>query len=46
MARIHEKEMVEFFMKFIVFRFGIPRIIVTGNGSQFVGEDFTNALKN
>lgn len=45
LARIREKEMVEFLMEFIVFRFGIPRIVVTDNGSQFVGKDFTNALE-
>lgn len=37
--------MIEFFMEYIVFRLGIPRIVVTDNGTQFVGEDFPNALK-
>lgn len=32
-------------MELIVFRFGIPRIVVTDNGSQFVGEDFSSTLK-
>lgn len=43
-AKIREKETVEFLMESIIFRFGIPRIIVTDNGTQFVGETFTNAL--
>jgi hypothetical protein len=44
LARIREKEMVEFFMEHIVFRFGIPQVVVTDNGTQFVGEQFENAL--
>lgn len=45
LARIREKEMIQFLMEFIVFRFGVPRIVVTDNGTQFVGEDFTGTLE-
>ena len=45
LARICEKEMIEFFMEFIVFRFGVPRIVVTDNGTQFIGKDFEDTLK-
>ena len=44
LARIREKEVVQFFMDFIVFRFGVPRVVVTDNGSQFIGKDFEEAL--
>lgn len=37
--------MIEFFIEFIVFRFGILRIVVTDNGTQFVGEDFSKTLQ-
>lgn len=37
LGRIRENDVIEFFMEFIVFRFGIPRIVVTDNGTQFVG---------
>lgn len=36
--------MVEFLMEFIIFRFGVPMIIVTDNGTQFIGETFIGAL--
>lgn len=42
--KIREKEMVEFLMKFVIFRFGVPRVIVTDNGTQFFGKTFTGAL--
>ena len=45
LARIREKEMIEFFMEFIVFRFDVPRIVVTDNGTQFIGKDFEDTLK-
>ena len=45
LARIREKDMIEFLMEFIVFRFGVPQTIVTYNGTQFVGEDFENTLQ-
>ena len=44
LARIREIEVIHFFMEYIVFRFGVPRIIVTDNGSQFTGKDFEEAL--
>lgn len=44
LAKICKKEMMEFLMEFIVLRFVIPRIIVTDNDTQFVGEKFTNTL--
>lgn len=44
MKRIREKEMIEFFMKFIVFCFGVPRTVVTDNGTQFVGDKFKAML--
>ncbi|WOG87731.1 hypothetical protein DCAR_0206962 [Daucus carota subsp. sativus] len=44
LARIREVEVIHFFMESIVFRFGVPRIIVTDNGSQFTGKDFEEAL--
>nr|XP_017239614.1 PREDICTED: uncharacterized protein K02A2.6-like [Daucus carota subsp. sativus] len=44
LARIREVETIHFFMESIVFRFGVPRIIVTDNGSQFTGKDFEEAL--
>lgn len=40
LARIRETEVIEFFMEFIVFRFGVPGVVVTDNGTQFVGSDF------
>lgn len=36
--------MVEFFIEFSVFHFGVPKIIITDNGTQFVREKFTNTL--
>lgn len=44
LAKIREKEMVEFLTEFIVFHFWIHRIIVTDNGTHLIGEKFTNAL--
>ncbi|XP_074377476.1 uncharacterized protein LOC141718998 [Apium graveolens] len=44
LSKIREKEMIEFFMEYIVFRFGIPRILVFDNGTQFVGKQFEKAL--
>ena len=44
LARIRETEMIQFFMEFIVFRFGVPRIVVTDNGTQFTGKDFETTL--
>ncbi|XP_074324195.1 uncharacterized protein LOC141660912 [Apium graveolens] len=36
--------MIEFFMEYIVFRFGIPRILVSDNDTQFVGKRFEETL--
>lgn len=33
LAEIREKEMVEFFIEFSVFHFGVPKIIITDNGT-------------
>ncbi|XP_017225028.1 uncharacterized protein LOC108201246 [Daucus carota subsp. sativus] len=44
LARIRETEVIHFFMEFIVFRFGVSRIVVTDNGSQFTGKDFESTL--
>ncbi|XP_074324262.1 uncharacterized protein LOC141661177 [Apium graveolens] len=44
LAKICGKEMVEFLMEYIIFRFVVPRIVVTDNGTQFVGEKFTQIL--
>lgn len=45
LAKIREKEMIEFLMKFIVFSFGVPRMLVTNDETQFMGEKFTNVLR-
>lgn len=45
LARIREAEVIEFFMEHIVFRFGVPRILVTDNGSQFVGNGIEKTLQ-
>lgn len=39
-ACIREKKVIELFMEFIIFKFSIPRIVVTDNGTQFVGKGF------
>lgn len=44
LARIREKEVIEFFMKFVVFRFGVPRTVVTDNGTQFISDKFETML--
>lgn len=46
LGRIRENDVIKFFMEFIVFRFEVPRIIVTDNGSQFVGSDFKKTLND
>lgn len=46
LASIREKDMIEFLMEYIVFRFGIPRITVTDNGTQFVGQKFEDMWQN
>ncbi|KAL8100953.1 hypothetical protein AgCh_032996 [Apium graveolens] len=45
LARIKELDVIHFLMKNIVFRFGVPRIIITDNGTQFTGESWKNALE-
>lgn len=40
LARIREEEMIEIVMEFIVFHFEIPRIVVTNNGTWFIGDKF------
>ncbi|XP_074342777.1 uncharacterized protein LOC141680452 [Apium graveolens] len=40
LSKIREKEMIGFFMEYVVFRFGIPRILVSDNGTQFIGAQF------
>lgn len=44
LAMIREIEAVNFFMEQIVFRFGVPRVVSTNNGSQFIGERWTNTM--
>ncbi|XP_074377708.1 uncharacterized protein LOC141719230 [Apium graveolens] len=44
LAKIREKEKIEFLMEYIMFRFGIPRVVVTDNGTQFVGDKFIETL--
>ncbi|KAL2238352.1 UNVERIFIED_CONTAM: Transposon Ty3-G Gag-Pol polyprotein [Sesamum indicum] len=44
-ARISEKEMINFIWKNIICRFGIPRILISDNGTQFQGKEITNWLK-
>lgn len=44
-ARIREKEIIELFIKFVVLRFGVPVMVVTNNGTQFVGNFFESMLQ-
>ncbi|XP_074328012.1 uncharacterized protein LOC141665925 [Apium graveolens] len=44
LTKIREKEMIEFFMEHVVFRFEIPRILVSDNGTQFIGAKFEKIL--
>lgn len=43
-AKIREKEMVELLIEFVIFQFGVPRVIIIDNGTKFVCETFTVAL--
>ncbi|XP_074352065.1 uncharacterized protein LOC141691226 [Apium graveolens] len=45
LARIRELDAIHFLMENIIFRFGVPRIIITDNGTQFTGESWNNALE-
>ncbi|KAL2251472.1 UNVERIFIED_CONTAM: hypothetical protein Sindi_2269500 [Sesamum indicum] len=44
-ARITEKGMIDFIWKNIICRFGIPRTIISDNGTQFQGKEITSWLK-
>ena len=44
MRTINQKDCIKF-MDNILMRFGIPRVLVSDNGPQFVGTDFENYLK-
>ncbi|KAL2248228.1 UNVERIFIED_CONTAM: Retrovirus-related Pol polyprotein from transposon [Sesamum indicum] len=44
-ARISEKEMINFIWKNIICRFGIPRVLILDNGTQFQGKEITSWLK-
>ncbi|KAL2234291.1 UNVERIFIED_CONTAM: Retrovirus-related Pol polyprotein from transposon [Sesamum indicum] len=44
-ARITEKGMIDFIWKNIIYRFGIPRAIVSDNGTQFQGKEIASWLK-
>lgn len=44
LLRIREIEVIHFFMEHIVFRFGVPRVVVTDNGTQFTGKDWEDTL--
>ncbi|XP_074355591.1 uncharacterized protein LOC141695230 [Apium graveolens] len=39
LARIREIDVIKFFMENIIFRFGVPHVVVTDNDTQFVGKD-------
>ncbi|XP_012858055.1 PREDICTED: uncharacterized protein LOC105977295 [Erythranthe guttata] len=42
LARIREEEVIQFLWKNIVCRFGIPRSIISDNGTQFCGDKVKN----
>nr|GEW19863.1 hypothetical protein [Tanacetum cinerariifolium] len=42
LARITGKDVIRLVLDNIICRFGLPRIIVTGNGTQFVNDPFKN----
>ena len=42
LATITEKNMQSFVWRFIVCRFGIPRVLVSDNGKQFDNDSFRN----
>lgn len=44
LARILEIDIIELFMELIIFRFEVPRIVVTDNGTQFVGAEIEKTL--
>ncbi|XP_074347503.1 uncharacterized protein LOC141686362 [Apium graveolens] len=45
LARIKEIDVINFFMENIVYRFGVPRIMVKNNGTQFVGGDIERTFE-
>ncbi|KAL2248155.1 UNVERIFIED_CONTAM: hypothetical protein Sindi_2667800 [Sesamum indicum] len=45
MAKISEKEVINFIWKNIICRFGIPRILIPDNGTQFQGRKITEWCK-
>ncbi|KAL2247788.1 UNVERIFIED_CONTAM: Gag-Pol polyprotein [Sesamum indicum] len=44
-AKISEKEVINFIWKNIICRFGIPRILISDNGTQFQGRKITEWCK-
>ena len=44
MRTINQKDCIKF-MDNILMRFGLPRVLVSNNGPQFIGSDFENYLK-
>ncbi|MGI4568753.1 DDE-type integrase/transposase/recombinase, partial [Klebsiella pneumoniae] len=40
LATITEKNIRDFFQRAVVYRFGIPRVVVTDNGTQFANPTF------
>jgi transposase InsO family protein len=40
-VNVHSKEAVSFFTD-IIYRFGVPNMIITNNGTQFTGKKFLN----
>ncbi|XP_015961768.1 uncharacterized protein LOC107485744 [Arachis duranensis] len=45
LARITSNQMISFVWKYIIYRFGIPRHIVTDNGRQFTDHNFKDFLQ-
>lgn len=41
-----EHECLKFFKEFVIFRFGIPMVLVSDNGRQFVGLKFEEFLSD
>ncbi|KAL2230962.1 UNVERIFIED_CONTAM: Retrovirus-related Pol polyprotein from transposon [Sesamum indicum] len=44
-AKVTEGNMIEFIWKNIICRFGVPRILISDNGTQFQGKKITNWCK-
>ncbi|KAL2228349.1 UNVERIFIED_CONTAM: Gag-Pol polyprotein [Sesamum indicum] len=45
LAKISEKEVINFIWKNIICRFGIPRVLISDNGTQFQGRKITEWCK-